>query len=59
MVHVHYEPSARTAARDFFMPLAEATTRARARFSEEELTTVLRFLAAMNEELAELPPARR
>ncbi|MDX2916932.1 helix-turn-helix domain-containing protein [Streptomyces sp. NE06-03C] len=53
VVHVYYEPSARTVARDYFMPLAEATARARARFSEGELTTVLRFLAAMNEEMAE------
>ncbi|MFJ2204664.1 MarR family winged helix-turn-helix transcriptional regulator [Streptomyces microflavus] len=59
VVHIHYEASARMAARDYFMPLAEATARARARFSEAELTTVLRFLAAMNEELAEDPPARR
>jgi len=59
VVHVYYEASARMAARDYFMPLAEATDRARARFSEAELTTVLRFLAAMNEELSEAPPARR
>ncbi|MFJ9107662.1 MarR family winged helix-turn-helix transcriptional regulator [Streptomyces sp. NPDC102283] len=59
VVHVYYEASARTAARDYFMPLAEATARARARFSETELTTVLRFLAAMNEELGEVPTARR
>ncbi|MEU7330956.1 MarR family winged helix-turn-helix transcriptional regulator [Streptomyces parvus] len=58
VVHVYYEPSARTVARDYFMPLAEATARARARFSEDELTTVLHFLAAMNEELAEVPPTR-
>ncbi|MFJ1589258.1 MarR family winged helix-turn-helix transcriptional regulator [Kitasatospora albolonga] len=59
VVHVYYEASARMAARDYFMPLAEATDRARARFSEAELTTVLRFLAAINEELSEAPPARR
>lgn len=59
VVHVHYEASARLAARDYFMPLAEATERARARFSEAELTTVLRFLTALNEELSEAPPARR
>ncbi|ARI51105.1 MarR family winged helix-turn-helix transcriptional regulator [Streptomyces bacillaris] len=58
VVHVHYEASARLAARDYFMPLAEATERARARFSEAELMTVLRFLTAMNEELSEAPPAR-
>ncbi|MEW2071544.1 MarR family winged helix-turn-helix transcriptional regulator [Streptomyces sp. NPDC007346] len=58
VVHIHYEPSARMAARDYFMPLAEATARARARFGEAELTTVLRFLAAMNEELSQAPPAR-
>ncbi|WP_256995204.1 MarR family winged helix-turn-helix transcriptional regulator [Streptomyces sp. WY228] len=39
VVHVYYEASARTAARDYFMPLAEATARARARFSD--LTTVV------------------
>lgn len=59
VVHVHYEASARMAARDYFMPLAEATARARARFSEAELSTVLRFLAAMNEELSEAPAPRR
>lgn len=59
VVHVHYEPSARLVARDYFMPLAEATANARARFDDAELTTVLRFLAAMNEELSEgLPPRR-
>ncbi|MFJ4964620.1 MarR family winged helix-turn-helix transcriptional regulator [Streptomyces sp. NPDC088729] len=59
VVHVHYEASARAVARDYFMPLAEATARARARFSETELTTALRFLAAMNEEMAEESAARR
>ncbi|MFJ6609041.1 MarR family winged helix-turn-helix transcriptional regulator [Streptomyces sp. NPDC091289] len=59
VVHVYYEASARAAARDYFLPLAEATARARERFGETELTTVLRFLAAMNEELAAVPPAGR
>ncbi|MEI7031833.1 MarR family winged helix-turn-helix transcriptional regulator [Streptomyces pratensis] len=59
VVHVHYEPSARLAARDYFMPLAAATAQARARFDDDELATVLRFLLAMNEELdRELPPRR-
>ncbi|MEV1044034.1 MarR family winged helix-turn-helix transcriptional regulator [Streptomyces sp. NPDC049916] len=60
VVHVHYQSSARLVARDYFMPLARATARARDRFSQAELSTVLRFLAAMNEELAtaeDPPPA--
>ncbi|GAA2992372.1 MarR family winged helix-turn-helix transcriptional regulator [Streptomyces fulvorobeus] len=54
VVHLHYLPEARSAARSTFMPLASATTRAQERFSGEELTTVLRFLAALNEELDQL-----
>ncbi|MFF6883210.1 MarR family winged helix-turn-helix transcriptional regulator [Streptomyces sp. NPDC012421] len=60
VVHVEYADGARAAARDHFRPLAEATERARERFDEAELATVLRFLDALNEELADLsvPPRR-
>ncbi|GGY58530.1 MarR family transcriptional regulator [Streptomyces omiyaensis] len=59
VVHVEYADGARTAARDHFRPLAEATEKARARFDADELRTVLRFLEALNEELAELRVPRR
>jgi DNA-binding MarR family transcriptional regulator len=54
VVHLYYAPEARSAARSYFRPLAEATGAARARFSEDELGVVVRFLAAMNEEMAVL-----
>ncbi|MEU8679172.1 MarR family winged helix-turn-helix transcriptional regulator [Streptomyces sp. NPDC048560] len=54
VVHLHYLPEARSAARSSFMPLAAATARAQERFSGDELTTVLRFLATLNEELDQL-----
>ncbi|MFC7981048.1 MarR family winged helix-turn-helix transcriptional regulator [Streptomyces sp. NPDC057336] len=51
VVHLHYVPDARAAARTYFRPLADAAAAARARFDDAELAVVLRFLAAMNEEL--------
>lgn len=54
VVHLHYLPDARTAARTHFMPLAEATARAQEGFSSAELATALRFLAALNDELGRL-----
>ncbi|WP_330177338.1 MarR family transcriptional regulator [Streptomyces sp. NBC_01498] len=59
VVHLHYLAGARSAARSYFLPLAEATERARAGFSDPELAVVLRFLASVNEELTELRPPRR
>ncbi len=56
VVHIHYVADARTAARRYFRPLAEATGRALERFDEDELAVALRFLAALNEELGELHP---
>lgn len=50
VVHLHYAPGARAAARTFFRPLAEATESVRGRFTEDELAVVVRFLAALNEE---------
>jgi DNA-binding MarR family transcriptional regulator len=59
VVHLHYAPRGREVAREFFQPLAERTDAARARFTEEELAVVLRFLTAMNDELTALrAPAR-
>ncbi|MGW4670903.1 MarR family winged helix-turn-helix transcriptional regulator [Streptomyces sp. NPDC004324] len=52
VVHLHYVAEARTVARAHFRPLAEVTERVRDRFGEEELSVVLRFLSAMNEELS-------
>ncbi|MEU5950766.1 MarR family transcriptional regulator [Streptomyces sp. NPDC047525] len=59
VVHLHYAPGAKSAARTFFQPLAAATENARVRFSEDELAVVVRFLAAMNEELSELRGRQR
>ncbi|MGC0405965.1 DNA-binding MarR family transcriptional regulator [Streptomyces sp. SAI-126] len=56
VVHLHYEQDARTAARSYFRPLAEATEAARSRFGEQELSVVVRFLEALNEELAAVRP---
>ncbi|MGW1958085.1 MarR family winged helix-turn-helix transcriptional regulator [Streptomyces sp. NPDC001920] len=56
VVHLHYAADARSAARTYFRPLAQATQAARERFTEDELATVLRFLAAMNEEMGRLRP---
>ncbi|MFE1268167.1 MarR family winged helix-turn-helix transcriptional regulator [Streptomyces sp. NPDC058757] len=53
VVHVEYADGAMAVARDHFRPLAEATERARERFDETELATVLRFLDALNAELSE------
>ncbi|MFI1534690.1 MarR family winged helix-turn-helix transcriptional regulator [Streptomyces anandii] len=52
VVHLHYAAEARSAARTYFRPLARATEAARSRFTDEELSVVLRFLTAMNEELS-------
>jgi DNA-binding MarR family transcriptional regulator len=51
VVHLHYVPDARAAARTYFRPLAQAAAATRDRFAEEELAVVVRFVAAMNEEL--------
>ncbi|MGW8063877.1 MarR family winged helix-turn-helix transcriptional regulator [Streptomyces ziwulingensis] len=51
VVHLHYVPDARAAARTYFRPLAEAAAATCARFDEDEMAVVLRFFAAMNEEL--------
>ncbi|WP_327265211.1 MarR family transcriptional regulator [Streptomyces sp. NBC_01232] len=59
VVHIHYETGARAAARRHFLPLAEAAARAADRFDEQELATALRFLTALNDELADLRVPRR
>ncbi|MEV8346939.1 MarR family winged helix-turn-helix transcriptional regulator [Streptomyces niveus] len=59
VVHLHYLAGARSAARSHFRPLADATERARAGFSEPELAVVLRFLASVNDELTEVRSPRR
>ncbi|MGW3246847.1 MarR family winged helix-turn-helix transcriptional regulator [Streptomyces sp. NPDC001070] len=57
VVHLHYAPRAMQVAREFFRPLAHSTDAARSRFTEDELAVVMRFLVAMNDELATLDPA--
>lgn len=54
VVHLHYAPEARAVARAFFRPLAAATEATRARFSDDELAVVLRFLDGLSAELTEL-----
>ncbi|MFF5263877.1 MarR family winged helix-turn-helix transcriptional regulator [Actinomadura viridis] len=54
VVHLHYAPHGMAVAREFFRPLARSTDAARSRFDEDELRTIVRFLGAMNEELADL-----
>ncbi|WP_328908219.1 MarR family winged helix-turn-helix transcriptional regulator [Streptomyces sp. NBC_00234] len=58
VVHLHYLPDARSAARAHFMPLAKATARAQESFSPDELATVLRFLDALNDELGQVHEGR-
>ncbi|WP_428933908.1 MarR family winged helix-turn-helix transcriptional regulator [Streptomyces sp. ACT015] len=57
VVHLHYAPDAKAVARSYFRPLARAAQGAHARFTEDELAVVLRFLQAMNEEMAALRPS--
>lgn len=54
VVHLRYAEEARSAARSYFRPLAEATDAALGRFGEDELAVVVRFLTAMNEEMGTL-----
>ncbi|MFF8643985.1 MarR family winged helix-turn-helix transcriptional regulator [Streptomyces sp. NPDC015345] len=56
VVHLHYQDSARSAARAFFQPLAVATESARTRFDAGELGVAIRFLTALNEELSDVRP---
>ncbi|WP_460061297.1 MarR family winged helix-turn-helix transcriptional regulator [Streptomyces sp. YKOK-I1] len=59
VVHLYYAADARSAARTYFRPLAEATDAARSRFTGDELAVVVRFLTAMNEELGTIAPHGR
>lgn len=54
VVHLHYASAAKAVAREFFLPLAQSTEAARRQFDEDELEVVVRFLDAMNDELAQL-----
>ena len=51
VVHLYFAETARGLIRDYFRPLARSTDTARGRFTPEELTVVVRFLAEMNREL--------
>ncbi|MER7109726.1 MarR family winged helix-turn-helix transcriptional regulator [Streptomyces sp. NPDC000229] len=52
VVHLHYAEAARGVARDYFRPLATGTDAVRARFTDDELRVVVRFLTEMNHQLA-------
>nr|WP_051899971.1 MarR family winged helix-turn-helix transcriptional regulator [Streptomyces aureus] len=52
VVHLHYVPDAKSAARAHFRPLADVTASVRSGFTEDELSVVLRFLSEMNDQLA-------
>ncbi|MEV7416075.1 MarR family transcriptional regulator [Streptomyces sp. NPDC089919] len=54
VVHLHYTRAGRDAARAYFRPLARSTDAARASFSADELHVVVRFMAEMNHQLAQL-----
>lgn len=51
VVHLHFAEAARGLAREYFRPLARSTDTVRGRFTPDELTVVVRFLAEMNREL--------
>lgn len=51
VVHLHYAEDARETARTHFRPLADAARSATRRFTDAEMSVVLRFLGALNEEL--------
>ncbi|WP_333778824.1 MarR family winged helix-turn-helix transcriptional regulator [Streptomyces sp. IBSBF 3136] len=53
VVHLHYNPPARTLARRYFSPLARSTEAAMAHFSPEQLTTIAEFLRLLNRELSQ------
>ncbi|WP_031084349.1 MarR family winged helix-turn-helix transcriptional regulator [Streptomyces sp. NRRL WC-3549] len=59
VVHLYYEPAAKSVARSFFMPLAEAAAEARALSEPGEVAAALRFLARMNGALARTESPRR
>lgn len=56
VVHLHYAEEGRRVARAAFHPLAESTAAALARFTDEELAVVARFLDTLNGELARQRP---
>ncbi|WP_354643698.1 MarR family winged helix-turn-helix transcriptional regulator [Kitasatospora camelliae] len=58
-VQVHYEPGAARIAAEWFGPVAARTDRVRSEFSTEELSTVVRFLTRMTDELEDLRRTRR
>jgi DNA-binding MarR family transcriptional regulator len=51
VVHLYFAEAARGLAREYFRPLARSTDTARGRFTPDELTVIVRFLAEMNREL--------
>ncbi|GAA3506195.1 MarR family winged helix-turn-helix transcriptional regulator [Streptomyces prasinosporus] len=59
VVHLYYAADAKAAARAYFRPLAQAAGSALSRFDDSELAVALRFLTALNEELARRGDAGR
>ncbi|WP_326701224.1 MarR family transcriptional regulator [Streptomyces sp. NBC_01754] len=59
VVHLHYEPTAKSVARSFFMPLAEAAATAQALTEPGEMAAALRFVTRMNEALTRTESPRR
>ncbi len=59
VVHLHYVHDAQRTARAFFRPLATAASEARGQFTDDQLAVVVRFLAALNDELAVVRDATR
>lgn len=56
VVHLYYAEEGRRVARGAFRPLAQSTAAALARFTDDELAVVTRFLEALNGELARHRP---
>ncbi|MDN3353114.1 MarR family transcriptional regulator [Actinomadura sp. DC4] len=53
LVHLHFTAEAWSLAYDFFRPLGDRAADVRARFTDEELDTVARYLTDMNEAMSE------
>jgi DNA-binding MarR family transcriptional regulator len=53
LVHLHFTDEARALAQDFFRPLGQRAAEVRAHFTAEELDTVARYLAEMNDALSD------
>ncbi|GAA2940227.1 MarR family winged helix-turn-helix transcriptional regulator [Streptomyces flavovirens] len=59
VVHLHYEPAAKSVARSFFMPLAEAAATAQALSEPGEVAAALSLLTRLNGALVRTESPRR